>query len=104
MAARRAARPSLSAEMPVAVAARQAIAAGAATLARELQAAQTGKVEGVHQLRVAVRRLRTVLTLFECALPRRTAQSLERELAQLGRAVGPVRDLDVLAIAVAKRG
>ena len=104
MADERAARRSLSAEMPVAVAARETIDARTAVLARELEAARTGKVEGVHQLRVAIRRLRTALTLFADALPRRSADALERELADLGRAVGPVRDLDVLAIAVGKRG
>jgi len=104
MAAGRPARRPLSAEVPVAVAARDAIAAGLVVLDRELRAARAGKVEGVHQLRVAIRRLRTALTLFECALPRRTAQALERELGELGRAVGPVRDLDVLALAVGRHG
>jgi CHAD domain-containing protein len=96
----RAARRPPSADVPVAVAARELVAVGTTALGRELQAARAGKVEGVHQLRIAIRRLRTALALFERALPRRTARALERELATLGRSVGPVRDLDVLAIAV----
>ncbi len=103
MGDRRATRP-LSADLPVGVAARAVIASHLNALTHELQAARTGKVEGVHQLRVVMRRLRATLALFEAALPRRTAQMLDRQLAELGRAVGPVRDLDVLAVAVAKRG
>ena len=99
----RAVRRPVSGDAPVALAARERIAVGLAALERELHAARAGKVEGVHQLRIAIRRLRTALGLFESALPRRTAQALERELATLGRAVGPVRDLDVLAIAIGKR-
>ena len=104
MAGRRAAGSSLSPDVPVAAAARAAIAARVIVLRDELVAARGGKVEGVHQLRVAIRRLRTTLHLFADALPQRTAEALEGELAELGRAVGPVRDLDVLAQAIAKRG
>ena len=104
MAGRRAARPSLSPDVPVAAAARAAIAARVSALRDELSAARSGKIEGVHQTRVAIRRLRTTLQLFADALPQRTTEALERELAELGRAVGPVRDLDVLAQAIGKRG
>ena len=104
MAGRRAARPSLSPDVPVAALARAAIAARVPVLREELAAARGGKIEGVHQLRVAIRRLRTTLELFVEALPQRTSAALERELAELGRAVGPVRDLDVLAQAIGRRG
>jgi CHAD domain-containing protein len=50
-----------------------------------------------------MRRLRAALALFAAALPRRTADGLERELQALGHTVGAVRDLDVLAAAIAKR-
>ena len=103
MGDRRAASP-LSAELPVDAAARAVIRHQVSVLTHELETARSGKVEGVHQLRVVTRRLRATLALFEQALPRRTAQALERELAELGRAVGPVRDLDVLAQAVTRRG
>jgi CHAD domain-containing protein len=90
--------------MGAGTAARATIAVHLATLVREMQGARTGKVESVHQLRVAMRRLRAALALFNSDLPRRTADMLERELQDLGRTVGSVRDLDVLAAAVAKRG
>src|SRR4051794_36738251 len=53
--------------------------------------------EGVHQTRVALRRLRSALALFEDAL---TPDALERwdgELRWLLGTLGPARDLDVLA-------
>lgn len=67
-----------------------------------MQAARTGDIEGVHQLRVALRRTRATLALFAPVM-RRPAR-LDAELGWLGREVGKVRDLDVLAAAVAQRG
>jgi CHAD domain-containing protein len=90
--------------MPVGVAARSSVASALDTMTRELRAARAGRVRGVHQLRVSTRRLRAALELFEGALPRRIAGPLADELADLARTVGSVRDLDVLAEAIAKRG
>jgi CHAD domain-containing protein len=50
--------------------------------------------EGVHDMRVAGRRLRAAFKLFAEALPRRGA-SLRRELGRFGRVLGSVRDLEV---------
>ncbi len=52
--------------------------------------------EGPHQLRVAVRQLRTVLRAFRPIMKRNETQTLERDLKELGRIVGRLRDLDVL--------
>lgn len=52
--------------------------------------------EGPHQLRVAVRQLRTVLRAFRPIMRRKAARTLEQDLKELGRIVGAVRDLDVL--------
>lgn len=52
--------------------------------------------EGVHQARVASRRLRSHLTTFAPVLRSGPAERLSRELRWLGRALGSVRDLDVL--------
>jgi len=49
----------------------------------------------LHDMRVSIRRLRTVLRLFRGALPPRTSEKLAHELKWLGRSLGAVRDLDV---------
>jgi triphosphatase len=50
--------------------------------------------EELHDMRVATRRLRAALSLFEGVLPIR-AQVFREELGWLGRLLGAVRDLDV---------
>jgi inorganic triphosphatase YgiF len=55
-------------------------------------------VEGVHQMRVGVRRLRSALRLFRPVLPRSELRPLERELRWLARELGAVRDLDVFVV------
>lgn len=51
--------------------------------------------EDVHQMRVATRRLRAVLRAARPMLAADWAETLRSELAWLGNALGPVRDLDV---------
>jgi len=50
--------------------------------------------EELHDMRVATRRLRAALSLFEAVMPVR-AQAFREELGWLGRLLGAVRDLDV---------
>lgn len=50
----------------------------------------------IHQLRVSLRRLRTLLRLFEDLLPPIFAERWQGELAALADAAGRTRDLDVL--------
>lgn len=52
--------------------------------------------EDLHQHRVAVRRLRALLRAAEPMLDAEWAETLRRELRGVGRALGDVRDLDVL--------
>jgi CHAD domain-containing protein len=52
--------------------------------------------EELHQVRVATRRLRAVLRAARPLLDPAWTESLRAELAWLGGALGPVRDLDVL--------
>jgi CHAD domain-containing protein len=103
MGGRRDATRAKASDEPAVPAARTVLDAQVAGLARELGHARSGTVEGVHQLRVAARRVRTALTLFADRLPTHAAASLEREVRDLGRRVGTVRDIDVLAAALAKR-
>jgi len=51
--------------------------------------------EGVHQLRIGIRRMRAALGLFKNALPEREWMNLRGELGWLASESGPVRDLDV---------
>lgn len=60
-------------------------------------AAHSGKVEGVHQARVASRRLREVVPVLGTGLSEVDIDKLGRELRRLTRALGPVRELDVAA-------
>ncbi len=54
-------------------------------------------VEGVHQARVATRRLRSELKMLGLALDRGWVRHVRGELRWLGTALGQVRDADVLA-------
>jgi triphosphatase len=51
-------------------------------------------IEGLHDMRVAIRRMRAALLLFEPALPVR-ARSLRGELGWIAGRLGEVRDLDI---------
>jgi CHAD domain-containing protein len=76
----------------------------AAAFGKQLVALQThdpgarvgGDPEDVHQLRVATRRARAYLRIARPLLDESWSEPLRAELGWLGRALGPVRDLDVL--------
>jgi CHAD domain-containing protein len=57
--------------------------------------ARLGDAEGVHQMRVATRRLRSDLRTFGPLLDAAWAQALREELRWLAEPLGAVRDLDV---------
>ncbi len=57
--------------------------------------------EGVHQLRIATRRARAALNLFNEVISPVSAGTLQRELKYLTQALGKVRDLDVHGTQVA---
>ena len=52
--------------------------------------------EGVHQLRVALRRLRAALAVFKDLLPSDRRKPLRRDAGWLAGVLGPARDLDVM--------
>lgn len=52
-------------------------------------------IEGVHQLRVVFRRMRSALSLFRDAIPRELTVEVADEMRWLADALGPARDLDV---------
>jgi triphosphatase len=49
----------------------------------------------VHQARVAVRRLRALLSVFRTVLPKSDCKRVAGDLKRLQKALGPARDLDV---------
>jgi CHAD domain-containing protein len=53
-------------------------------------------IERLHDMRVAVRRMRTAARLFDRFLDAEEFEPFARELRVLGRTLGPVRDLDVM--------
>ncbi|HYC14655.1 MAG TPA: CHAD domain-containing protein, partial [Stellaceae bacterium] len=64
-------------------------------LTNEAAANEGSDPEGVHQVRVALRRLRSVLALFREMLPAGIVQHLGDGLRWLAGETGPARDLDV---------
>ena len=92
---RKAARPALRAADPPARAFAAAFAAAAAHVAANVAPAAAGAdPEGVHQLRVGLRRLRTLLALLPAgALP--GGESLAADARWALRGLGPARDRDV---------
>ncbi len=59
-------------------------------------------IEELHDMRVAVRRLRAAVQLFRPYLPKEQATYLRKDLRRLGRALGPARDYDVMLSNVAR--
>ena len=62
---------------------------------RHLPAAAEGAVEPLHQCRVATRRLREILPLCAAETARGVAARARRRVRRVGRALGPVREIDV---------
>lgn len=52
-------------------------------------------IEGVHQLRVSCRRMRSALRVFRAAVPKSVSAEWSTELGWLAGQLGPARDLDV---------
>jgi CHAD domain-containing protein len=65
-------------------------------VANEPAAVHGSDPEGVHQMRVAARRMRAALGLFAGVVPERQRGALREELRWLAGELGPARDLDVL--------
>jgi triphosphatase len=60
------------------------------------EAVRNGKSEGVHQMRVGLRRLRAAISVFKGILQSAETNDLKRELKWLTEQLGPARDFDVL--------
>lgn len=59
-------------------------------------------IEGVHQMRVALRRLRSCLNLYEPIIPKKSHVKLRGEMKWLTALLGEARDWDVFALNLSK--
>ncbi len=66
-----------------------------ALVAWEKAAKSWKDIEGVHQIRVALRRMRSALSVFRPAIPRDVTGTWAQQMRQFASALGPARDLDV---------
>jgi CHAD domain-containing protein len=81
---------------PATDAVRPMLAAALARLLANDPHARLGDVEGVHQLRVGARRLRSVFRTFAPLLVQEKVAPIVDDLRWLGQMLGAVRDLDVV--------
>jgi CHAD domain-containing protein len=72
-------------------------------LAANEAAVGRGDAEGVHQMRVGIRRLRTVISLFKDMLVGEQTEIMKSELKWLTGELGPARELDVFIKRVVQR-
>jgi CHAD domain-containing protein len=86
---------SVSPDEPAARAVSATLATGLSRLIANDAATRLGDVEGLHQMRVATRRLRSDLRTFRPIIDRTWADGLSDELRWLGSLLGTVRDADV---------
>jgi CHAD domain-containing protein len=88
--------PGLSEDDPYAAAAARVVRVRTAELAEHGAAVlDVDEIEGVHDMRVATRRLRAALEVFEPCFPRKRYRAALREVKALADALGERRDRDV---------
>ncbi len=93
--------PELSADAPYAEAAAKVISVRGAELAEQAQGVlDTGDIERVHDMRVATRRLRAALEIFEPCFPAKSYAQALAEVKRLADALGERRDRDVAIVAL----
>ncbi len=85
----------LTAEMTVETALQQVGLACLKDLLRAEPAALAGHSEGVHQMRVSMRRLRSMLSAVKGMIPEEERRRVLDDIKQLTRTLGPARNLDV---------
>jgi CHAD domain-containing protein len=93
--------PDLAAHGPYADAAAKVVAVRGAELAEHAQGVlDTGDIERVHDMRVATRRLRAALEIFEPCFPAKAYGQAMTEVKRLADALGERRDRDVAIAAL----
>jgi CHAD domain-containing protein len=93
--------PDLTADVPYAEAAAKVVSVRGAELAAHAQGVlDTGDIERVHDMRVATRRLRATLEIFEPCFPAKAYGQALTEVKRLADALGERRDRDVAIAAL----
>jgi CHAD domain-containing protein len=93
--------PDLTADQPYAEAGARIVAVRGAELAEQAQGVlDTGDIERVHDMRVATRRLRAALEIFEPCFPAKPYAQALGEVKRLADALGERRDRDVAIAAL----
>lgn len=86
----------IHADLPATEAARRLLSLQFKTMTINVDGAVAGAgSEPLHDIRVAIRRLRALLHAFRKHIPKSSRKSLDAALAQLNRDLGPSRDMDV---------
>lgn len=84
-------------EDPMAEAGRKLLAVQLDRMKRHEAGSRTGEdIESVHQMRVAIRRMRSLFMLTGAYYKTRTVNKYGHDLRRIARALGRIRDLDVL--------
>jgi CHAD domain-containing protein len=93
--------PDLTADAPYAEAAARIVSVRGAELAEQAQGVlDTGDIERVHDMRVATRRLRAALEIFEPCFPAGRHEEALKEVKAVADALGDRRDADVTIAAL----
>lgn len=88
--------PLIRADTPASEAARRLMSLQFKTMTINLDAAVAGTgSEPLHDVRVAIRRLRVLLRTFRKQIPKSSRKNIDAALGQLNRDLGPTRDMDV---------
>jgi len=90
--------PKLDPKIGAAAAFRDIVVSELGDLIANQPAAHAGDAEGVHQMRVGIRRLRSALMLFAPYLEPKAAKRFQAELQRTGRRFGEARDWDVFCL------
>lgn len=88
--------PALRPDAPIGETARRAVANEVTRIRLHTPGVLDGDEDAIHDLRVALRRLRAVLEAYGGCLDERAARRLRREAREAADALAPARDLDVL--------
>ena len=93
--------PDLTADVPYAEAAARIVSVRGTELAEQAEGVlDTGDIERVHDMRVATRRLRAALEIFEPCFPAKPYGQALGEVKRLADALGERRDRDVAIAAL----